>query len=59
METMNLTEQQTRTLEKLREVMPEMNLAEKMYLLGRYEGYNDARAIEEAKKKEKENRDPQ
>lgn len=58
MEKHVLNEQQSRTLEKLGEVLPEVSLAEKMYMLGRCEGYNDARAIAEAKNKEEENRDP-
>ena len=58
MEKQVLNEQQNRTLEKLGEVLPGVSLADKMYMLGRCEGYNDARVIAEAKKKEEENRDP-
>lgn len=54
-----LNEQQNRTMEKLSEALSEMDLANKKYFLGYFEGYNAARAVEAAaKKQEEENRDP-
>lgn len=49
MEKSMLTEQQERTLKKLGEALPNMSMMEKMMLLARYEGYNEAR--EAAKEK--------
>lgn len=55
-----LNEQQNRTMEKLCEAMSEMDLANKKYILGYFEGYNAARTAGAAERKteEKENRDP-
>lgn len=45
MEKSMLTEQQERTLKKLGEALPNMSMMEKMMLLARYEGYNEAREV--------------
>lgn len=47
-------EQQNRTLELMAEILPEASAEEKMYLLGRMEGYAQARYEAERKKEETE-----
>lgn len=47
-------EQQNRTLELMAEILPEASAEEKMYLLGRMEGYAQARSEAERKKEETE-----
>lgn len=53
------SEQQNRTLELLAEILPVASAEEKMYFLGRMEGYAQARSEAARKDEEEENRDPQ
>lgn len=57
-----LNEQQNRTLALLAEIYPAASMEEKKYVLGRMEGYEQARAENMAAQKkteENENRNPQ